>query len=289
MTDQAKGLLITLFGVLMIVPDSLFIRLISTDTVTVVFWRSFLSGLVILIALLVLNGRGTATVFRKMGKSGLAYGALLSISAVSFMVSVRLTSVANTVFIIATMPVFAALVSRFWLGEPIRPRMLWTMVIVLIGIGVIISGSSQNEVSSLLGDFIALVAAAAFAVAMTVARQAKSVSMVPSITISFLAIAAVTLPFADPFNLNGYDPIYIVLHGGIFIPVSMSLLAIGPRYITSAEVALLILLESVLAPIVVWFVLDEDPGPRALLGGAIILTALAVSNYIALRRRKTVA
>lgn len=287
MTDQAKGLLITTLGVLMIVPDSLFIRLISTDTITVVFWRSFLSGLAILIALIFLNGRGTLATFQRMGNSGLAYSTLLGISSVSFMVAIRWTSVANTVFIIATMPVFAALISRFWLGEPIKPRMVWTMIAVLTGIGVIISGSAEGGTSSLQGDFVALMAAASFAMAMTVARRAKGVSMVPAVTLSSLGVAALVFPFASPFVLSGNDPLYILLHGAVFIPVSMSLLAIGPRFITAPEVALLILLESVLAPIVVWLVLGENPGTIALIGGAIILGALAVSNYVALKRRKT--
>jgi drug/metabolite transporter (DMT)-like permease len=138
----------------------------------------------------------------------------------------------------------------------------------------------------LQGDFVALMAAASFAMAMTVARRAKGVSMVPAVTLSSLGVAALVLPFASPFVLSGNDPVYILLHGAIFIPVSTSLLAIGPRFITAPEVALLILLESVLAPIVVWLVLGENPGPMALIGGTIILGALAVSNYVALRRRK---
>jgi GPH family glycoside/pentoside/hexuronide:cation symporter len=61
------------------------------------------------------------------------------------------------------------------------------------------------------------------------------------------------------------------MHGGIFIAASTCLLAIGPRYITSAEVALLILLESILAPLLVWWVLEEAIGRATLIGGAVLL------------------
>jgi drug/metabolite transporter (DMT)-like permease len=63
-------------------------------------------------------------------------------------------------------------------------------------------------------------------------------------------------------------------------------LALGPRYIPSPEVGLLILLESVLAPLLAWVVVGEDPGPYALVGGAVVIGALAVSNVVALSRRK---
>ncbi|MFC6582944.1 EamA family transporter [Sulfitobacter aestuariivivens] len=79
--------------------------------------------------------------------------------------------------------------------------------------------------------------------------------------------------------------VLVAMHVG-FIVVSSVLLAIGPRYITSAEVGLLVLLESVLAPILAWIVVGEDPGSYALVGGAVVVGALAVSNLVALRRRR---
>jgi drug/metabolite transporter (DMT)-like permease len=76
---------------------------------------------------------------------------------------------------------------------------------------------------------------------------------------------------------------FVLVHAALIV-VSSVLLALGPRYITSAEVGLLVLLESVLAPILVWFVIAEYPGGYALLGGAIVIGALAVSNVVVLRR-----
>ena len=65
------------------------------------------------------------------------------------------------------------------------------------------------------------------------------------------------------------------------------MLTLGPRYISSAEVGLLILLESVLAPILVWFWLGEDPGAMALIGGAVVVGALVISNLVALRASRS--
>lgn len=60
------------------------------------------------------------------------------------------------------------------------------------------------------------------------------------------------------------------------------LLTLGPRYISAAEVSLLILLESVLAPLLVWAAIGEDPGPWALVGGSVVIGALLLSNLWAL-------
>ena len=71
---------------------------------------------------------------------------------------------------------------------------------------------------------------------------------------------------------------------GAFIGAASCFLALGPRYISSAEVSLLVLLESVLAPLLVWAVIGENPGPWALTGGAVVIGAILVSNLFALRR-----
>jgi drug/metabolite transporter (DMT)-like permease len=58
---------------------------------------------------------------------------------------------------------------------------------------------------------------------------------------------------------------------------------IGPRYIPAAEVGLLMLLESILGPFWVWLVFAEPPGLHTLLGGAIVLSTLALNTVWALR------
>jgi drug/metabolite transporter (DMT)-like permease len=78
----------------------------------------------------------------------------------------------------------------------------------------------------------------------------------------------------------------LILAHGAFISVSTCLLTLGPRYLASAEVALLILLESVLAPLLVWAVVGEDPGSWGIIGGAVVIGALFASNLWALRNNR---
>ena len=287
MSDQAKGLLITLIGVLAIVPDSLFVRLIDAPTFTIVFWRALTQGLVLLVILLFIFGRRLPSKVRAVGLTAIPFGLLVTGSGVMFVASVQYTTIANTVLIIATVPVFAALASWIWLGERISRRMMWTMVFAIFGVAVIAYGSADPESkATLFGDALALAAALMFALAITCARSVRPVSITPIVPISFIILAVALFPFVDPWDVDPGDWFYVALHGGVFVALSSAMLSTGPQYITSAEVALLILLESLLAPVLAWIVVGEVPGVWSLWGGGIVLVTLVVSNVIALRRQK---
>ena len=286
MTDQAKGILITFFAVLFVVPDSLFVRLIDADALTIAYYRVTLVGLVIGLGLLAVQGIAPYKAFAKTGISGLIYVIGVGGSGVLFVVAVSLTSVANVVFIIASLPVFAAILSRLFLSEPISARMFLTMAAVLPGLAIIAYGSGETQNASLAGDLLALSVSALFAGALTAARKVRATSMVPGVAIGYLLGGLAILPWAAPLSLAASQYLLVGLHVAT-IAVSSVLLALGPRYITSAEVGLLVLLESVLAPLLAWYVIGENPGTYALIGGAIVIGALLVSNiWVLIRDRR---
>jgi drug/metabolite transporter (DMT)-like permease len=285
MDDAAKGLLITLLGVLLLVPDSLFVRLINASAWTIDFWRLLLAGSLLGLLMLVWKGIDPFRAVLETGRFGALYMFGVGASGLLFILAVSLTSVANVVFIIASLPIFATLYSRVFLAEPISVRMLLTMALVVAGLAVIAYGSGTTENASLAGDALALGASALFAAALTAARRVRPVSMVPGVAMGFVLAALAILPFADPFSVPDTQIPLVLAHGG-FILGSSILLAIGPRYITSAEVGLLVLLESALAPLLAWLVVGEDPGAYALAGGAIVIGALFVSNLWVLARAR---
>lgn len=278
-----KGLLITTLGVLFIVPDSLFVRLIDADAMSIAFWRLFLSGGMLAIGLFVMKGTTPFRAVFATGRYGAIYMVGVGASGLLFTLAVSLTSIANVVFIIASLPVFAALFSRIFLGEPVSKRMQLTMLAVIIGLFVIAYGSGDNENASLKGDALSLAVSALFAAALTAARKVKDVSMVPAAAMGYVGAALLALPFALPFSIPS-DQIWLVLMHGTFVLAGSAFLAIGPRYISSAEIGLLVLLESALAPVLAWAVIGEHPGQFALLGGTLVVGALFVSNLVALKQ-----
>ena len=277
MTDNNKGLLYTFLGVLCVVPDSLFVRLITAEPLVTAFCRSLISGLIISAGLLVFQGAPSFRNILLMGKLGWAYCFLIGSTSPAFVMAVSQTSVANVVFIFASMPVFSAIFSSLFLGEHISRRTGLTIVFVGVGLAIIAYGSGENELANWTGDLWAVYVSAAYAGALTMLRRLKHVSMIPAIPIAYLGSALVLFPtLGSGLELEANIMLYI-LHG-VLIALGTCFLTLGPRYINALEVSLLILLESVLAPLLVWAVISENPGFWALAGGSVVIGALLVSN-----------
>lgn len=288
MTDHARGLLITTLGVLFVVPDSLFVRLIEAEPMVIAFWRGLSSGAIILAVLLSVRGPVGFRAVLRGGWPAAVYVVLISFTSPGFVLAVSNTSVANVVFIFAAMPVFSAVFARVFLGEPIGRRVVLTMAAVIGGLGIIAHGSTENAIASWRGDMFAVMVCAAYAGALTAVRRLRAISMIPAIPVAYLLGAAVIWPFVSPAAPVATQW-HLLLGHGAFIAAATCLMTLGARYISPPEVALLILLESVLAPLLVWAVVGENPGRWAILGGAVVLSALLVSNLVALRRRRAVA
>ena len=283
MHDRTKGLLITLIGVLFVVPDSIMVRLISSDPMVTAFWRSLTSGTIVAVFVLLSMRQQAWQTLTKMGPSGWLYCVLIGTTSPAFVLAVQNTSVANVVLIFASMPVFSAILSFVLLGEtPSRP-LIFTGCFVFCGLGVIGYGSGGGGESNWIGDLWAIYIVIAFALALTLLRRQKHVSMLPAIPIGYIGSACIMFWFINPTDTLHVDaPLYIV--HGVLIAVSTCGLTLGPRYISSTEVSLLILLESVFAPILAWVMLAEIPSVMTVLGGVLILAALALYNILSFMR-----
>ena len=73
MTDQTKGLLLTFFGVMCIVPEALFVRVIDAPMLTLAFWKVTLVGLAIGTGLLLAQGTAPFRALRRAGWASAIY------------------------------------------------------------------------------------------------------------------------------------------------------------------------------------------------------------------------
>ena len=278
MSEQLKGFLITSLGVLLVVPDSLFVRLIDAPPMIIAFWRGAMAGGFIFVAIIVFQG---ASGFSKVLRSGLAgwlYIFLIGSTTPAFVLAISHTTVANAVFILATTPVFASILSFVFLRESIGRSTIIAILFAVCGVGVIALGSNSSVVATLKGDLWALYVAFAYAAALTAVRKVRNVSMIPAIPIAYLGVALFLGIINSPLGALEKNWHLFFMHGA-FIALATCLLTIGPRYLTSPEVSLLILLESVLAPILIWLVMEEYPGKLALVGGTMVIIPLLFYNF----------
>ena len=276
LSQHAKGLIITALGVLIISPDGLLTRLILVDHWTLIFWRAlFLSFGMWIITNLIYPNR-TWSKYKSIGRGGSMMVLIYSMGTISFIIAITHTSVANTLIILSATPLFAAIIGWVFLQEPIPVR-TWC-AILLVGIGIfIISSESVGQPSSLSGDLAAMCGSFFLATGFTVVRRFPRIPVLPVISTSGLLTALIVLPMAQPFSVTQADMGYLLIMGVYMVPLGTALMYLGPKYIPAPEVGLMLLLESILGPVWVWLALGEQPGIRTFVGGAIILSTLAIN------------
>ncbi len=282
MSDHLKGLLITVAGIIALSPDSLIVRMIGTDQWTLLFWRGIISGLGIALLSAGFHGRDTPAAFRRVGRPGVALAIVFTASTIFFITALHYTSVANTLILAGTAPIFAALMSWVFLSERAHPRTLITMIVVIGAVALIVSGSYCS--GSIWGDVSALACAIMMAATFVIMRKSKSHDMTPAMALSGFFTALAVLPWATPFDVGTQDAVLIVVLG-VLIAGAFALLTIGPRYISAPEVSMLMPLETVFGTYLVWLVLGEIPGTHAIVGGGIVILALAVHSALAIRNQ----
>ncbi len=281
MNDHTKGYLITGTGVLVLSPDALLIRLLGDAPWNILFWRGLGFALVVLLVVAVRYRRRTLAACLAVGPPGLVIGPLFALGTVFFVLSITHTSVANTLVIIATSPLFAALVSFVLMGEMLALSTALAIMAGLFGVTLTVWGSLGA--GRLLGDFAALGTAVCMALNFTLIRRARSRDLMPVYALSGLLITLAAVPFAAPFAFAGVQWGWLALLVLVVHPVAFLLITLGPRYLTAPEVSLLMLLETVFGPLWVWLALGERPPASTLAGGAVILAALIANAAWRLR------
>jgi drug/metabolite transporter (DMT)-like permease len=284
-STHVKGLLITACGVLIISPDGLLTRLIVTDHWTMIFWRSVLLSLGMWLLISFVHPNRVWQQYKTVKGPGLLMAGTYSLGTISFIFAITHTSVANTLIILSTTPLFAAIIGRLLLHEKIQPRTMFVILLVAIGIAVIASGSTAQQ-GRLAGDLAAILGSFFLACGFSFVRRFPGISSFAAISTGGLLTAILILPLAAPLSVSQADIGYLLIMGLYMLPIATALLFLGPRYIPAPEVGLLLLLESILGPVWVWLALGEQPGNSTLLGGVIVLSTLVINTVWVLKYQR---
>lgn len=286
LSTHAYGFLITILGVLILCPDTLLIRLVQAEggsEWTIAFWRGVLTCIGLVVFYRIAEGRGSLVRFFHVDRWVIAAAFTMGGQALAFILSVANTSVANTLIIVATGPLFTALFAWAFLGE--RPPLRTWVTIAAAFTGMLVIFYHDLGSVSLLGDALALVTAVGLGVTFVIVRHRKAVNMMPAMAMGKFLSALAVLPLAAPFAMTSAGMGLMFLLGLVVLPLSFGLLTLGPRYIPAPEVSLLLLLETVLAPLIVWAAIGEAASTSTIVGGVIVLMALAGNAVLGLWTR----
>jgi drug/metabolite transporter (DMT)-like permease len=211
---------------------------------------------------------------RKM-RLPLVAGAFLAVHFASWISSIRLTSIASSVLLVSTTPVFIAVAAWAFQHETFA-RSTWVGIAVALA-GTALIGGGDIGGSSLLGDFLAIVGAAAaggYFMAGQLARRDLGILEYATITYATSALLLLAACLGGGVPLTGYaaKP-WWALAGLIVGPqllghtgINFALKAIDPT-----TVSVIVMAEPVLATALAFILLNETPSLLVLPGGAAIL------------------
>lgn len=283
-SGRLKGAALVLGAGLCWSSGGILVRLVDADGWSIIFWRSAFMVLTIGLYLGLTHGREVVRVFRAMGWAGLASGALLCGAFVFYILSLTHTTVANTVVIMSASPLVSAFLARIFLGERVSPSTVLATIAALAGISVMFLDSLGG--GALLGNLLALMVALCFGTNIVVVRASRHVDMVPAMAIGGVISMAVTFPFASLAATTAPDLAVLAFMGFFQLGFGLVLFTRGTRYLSAAEIGLLTLSETVLAPLWVWVGVGEVPAATTILGGSMVLAALAGHSAFGIRRSK---
>jgi len=269
--SHLKGLLIAFFGILILTPDAVLVRLADSNSWTVLFWRGIFFATGIIVILLITYRSKAVNELINIGKGGILIGLLTALGGTSFVLAIHYTSIAKTLVIISISPIMVAIVSLIMLKEKPSLYTWLSMILVFFGIYIVMSGDTSGM--NLMGNLFALAAVVIGGFSFTLLRKYKNVNMVPAMAVNGIVIALIGFVFADSLVLSSQSMLYI-LASGVVLAVSFSLITIAPQYIPAPEVAMFFPLGTVLGTLMAWLVVKEQPSSNALIGGSIVIVTL---------------
>ena len=285
MNNLGNGLMLALAGALLLTPDTLLMRLSGLDGGAMLAWRACLAGLVFLSIGLIARFKEEKGNRARVSSFGFWSLVICQIGNASFFAfGIALAPVAVVLLAVATVPVIAALLGYFLLGELADRRVWATIVLVFSGILMSVAGDIERgmniDFETLLGACCGLAVAISLAFNFVIIRKNKTVPFELAIGLGAL-IAGCTAFYLWPaaWQVRGASLIYISITGLIILPVSFFLLSKASRLTSAANVSMIMLLETVLGPLWVWLGIKETPNSLTLLGGVLVVGALGFFLY----------
>ncbi len=281
---RLTGIVITVISAFFMSLDSIFIRLSGVGG----FDTSFLFGLFTAISMLtltqVLDKRGVIGTLKAGGWPVIVSGLLMLGSALSMVMSVKHTSVANVAVIMSVTPALAALFGRLFLGEVTRKATWIAIGSVMVGIAIVVSGSVGSI--HIYGDGLALIAANFVALNQTLTRKYKQMSRTVIVGMGGLFLALATVSFVSPGTYTVQTWVVMGAMGLLTGPAGRVLGFVATRYISAPEVGVVGMLKTVFAPALAFVIFAEIAPVNSFVGGAVILTAVLAYMLTSLSKAK---
>ena len=250
-----------------------FTRLLPYDSWTILFWRGLFGGGMIVVLMVLLQGRAGLRDLTRIDKNGWLVASFSTLAMIAFIPSLQLTNVSNVAIIIATGPFLAAGLAWIWMREIPHLRTMLASIVALCGV-IIIVGQARGG-SDILGVALACFMALAIAAMTVMVRRHRNTSMVAAAALSNILGSFISIPFAHGIAaVTAADILILAMFGCLQVALGLTLFFLGSRLLPSGQAALISTLETPLMPFWIWVGFSEVPTLRVLLGGALVMGAV---------------
>jgi drug/metabolite transporter (DMT)-like permease len=263
-------------------------QLESAQGFEVTFWRSLFTMIFVGVFLLWRERRSGARAFssvRKAGGTGMISGLMWGTMFTAFMMALTMTTVANALIVMSVAPLLTALLAWCFLRQAVLPRTWLAIAIAFAGMVWMFSGSlAVAGGAHLAGMAVAFLVPLSTATNVVLMKKAgKDVDLMPAVMLGGLFSAAVMLPLALPFSVSAHDVVVLALLAVFQLGLPCLMVVAAARTLSAPEISLLGLTEVLLGPLWTWLGAGEVPAQQTLVGGAIVIAALALNEIAAMR------
>lgn len=279
---RLKGYLITGAGVIMLSPDALIVKDTQVDVPVFVFWRALLMICVLTLLAFWRYKTQLPAAIKRCGSALWICPLAIATSSWVFVGANRLTAAGNVLVIQNMAPLIAGLLGLFFFHQKLRLQ-TWIVIFLCIA-GAIMMLSGEMDAGNPMGLLIAAILPISMAINTTVASAQKGIDTTVLLPFAGIAMLIPAILMGGMVIPPWDDMKRLLLLGLIFLPAAYYLIQSGPRYITGAEVSLMLILETLLGTLLVWWWVGELPTTMAFLGGGLILLVLTSSALLDLYR-----
>ena len=282
-----QGILFLVLSAVAFSSAGLFVRLISRDAATILFWRGLFTILAVVGFLVWRSGPSeTWRQFRGMGRPGLSVARCQAVSMACFISSLQFTTVANNSIIFGTGPFMTAALGWFMIRERPSVETITLSLVALAGALLVVGSSFMLSRASLVGDALAVLMTLMFSVKTVLVRQHQGRSMIPAGCLGALFGSIGAAPFVADWSIRLHELVLFAMFGFTQQGAGLILSTLGTARVPAAHAALVLSLDLPLSPTWVWMFLGERPTTMGLMGGLVVLAAILAHIVIEGRRQR---
>lgn len=271
-----------LVGIISVSFASIFIRLADAPALVIGAYRLTIASLVLTPVVWSKVREELLSLSRRDLGLAILSGLFLGAHFATWIASLEYTSVAASVVLVSTSPLFVGIASHFLYGEKLSPMKVLGIILAIIGASIIGMGGFEVSLGALWGDILALLGAIAvsgyFLIGKGLRRRLSIMAYIyPTYCTAAVSLILASIIAGHPFT--GYSPrTYLMFLLLALVPqiLGHSSFNWALRYVSSTLVTVATLGEPVGATILAYLILGETPLPLELIGGIIVLAGIFI-------------